>query len=77
MSVCPGSNSSAVFSNSQCNSLVGNSNGDNIADRRLLKCISSSTPGTNDHYFEVQTAAQLPDVFQVIAFKIAGRALTQ
>ncbi len=74
--VC-GSASNTVFSNSQCNSQIGNTSNDNTADRRLLKCIASSTPGTNDHYFEVPTASQLPAIFQIIAFKIAGRAITE
>jgi hypothetical protein len=52
-------------------------NTDNSADRNLLKCIASSKTSTNDHYFEVPHASDLPAIFQVIAWKIAGRALTQ
>lgn len=59
-----------------CNA-VGSPDHDNEADRRLLKCVASSTEGTNDHYFEVPTARDLPQVFQIIAWEIAGRALTQ
>jgi hypothetical protein len=52
-------------------------NTDDTADRNLLKCIASSSDDTNDHYFEVDSASELPEIFQVIAWKIAGRALTQ
>ncbi len=76
LSVC-GSNNANQFPTSSYCSGIGNTNGDNTADRRLLKCIASSTPGTNDHYFEVQTASQLPSIFEVIAFAIAGRAITE
>ncbi len=52
---------------------VGNGDHDNTADRRLLKCAASSNPGTNDHYFEVPTAVELPGVFQKIARAIGFR----
>jgi hypothetical protein len=52
---------------------IGDKDDDAIADRRLLKCIASSSSGTNDHYFEVPTASDLPDVFQQIAFDLAFR----
>lgn len=52
---------------------VGGTAHDNTADRNLLKCIASSSPGTNDHYFEVPTASQLPGVFTQIARSIAFR----
>lgn len=56
---------------------IGGTGHDNTADRNLLKCIASSTPGTNDHYFEA-TASQLVQVFQSIARQIvAERALVQ
>ena len=54
---------------------IGNNDHDDIADRRLLKCIASSTPGTNDHYFEVPNAEDLPDVFGKIAQSIAFRLI--
>lgn len=57
-----------------CNG-IGNSDHDNAADRRLLKCVASSASGTNDHYFEVATAADLPDVFGDIARAIAFRLI--
>jgi hypothetical protein len=60
--------------NDLCNpGLIGGTAHDNIADRNLLKCIASSSPGTNDHYFEVPSAQDLPDVFSQIAQEIAFR----
>ena len=59
---------------SYCNG-IGNNDSDNTADRRLLKCIASSTAGTNDHYFEVPSAGDLPDVFSQIAREIAFRLI--
>jgi Flp pilus assembly protein TadG len=49
---------------------------DDTADRRLLKCIASSTSGTNDHYIEAATSAQLQGIFQAIGAAITTR-LTQ
>jgi hypothetical protein len=57
--------------------MIGSNTHDDTANRNLLKCLASSKPGTNDHYFEVPHASDLPGIFQVIAWKIAGRALTQ
>jgi len=54
---------------------IGNTNHDDTADRRLLKCIASSTPGTNDHYFEVETAEDLPNTFATIARLIGFRLI--
>jgi hypothetical protein len=54
---------------------IGNNDPDYIADRRLLKCIASSTEGTNDHYFEVPNAEDLPNVFSTIARDIAFRLI--
>jgi len=59
---------------SYCNG-IGNANNDSTADRRLLKCIASSSPGTNDHYYEVRSSGELPAIFQAIAYEIAGRGL--
>jgi hypothetical protein len=74
--VCGSNNVNQLPTSSYCGG-IGNSSSDNTADRRLLKCVASSTPGTNDHYFEVPNATQLPEVLQVIAWKIAERALTE
>jgi Flp pilus assembly protein TadG len=54
---------------------IGNGDHDNTADQRLLKCIASSTPGTNDHYYRVPTAADLPAVFEEVARAIAFRLI--
>ncbi len=54
---------------------IGNGAADSVADPRLLKCIASSPPGTNDHFFAVATAADLPTVFQQIAHAIAFRLI--
>ncbi len=42
---------------------------------RLLKCIASSSPGTNDHYLEAQDASNLVSVFQIVAYRIAAHGL--
>jgi hypothetical protein len=59
---------------SYCNN-IGNTDHDNTADQRLLKCIASSTPGTNDHYYAVPTASDLPAIFQTIAQAISFRLI--
>ncbi len=60
---------------SYCGSDIGNSNPDTVADQRLLKCIASSSPGTNDHYFRASTATDLPGIFAEIAQQIAFRLI--
>jgi len=72
--ICGTNNPSQLPTTSYCNG-IGNSDHDNTADRRLLKCIASSTPGTNDHYFEAPSAEDLPDVFSQIAREIAFRLI--
>jgi Flp pilus assembly protein TadG len=72
--VCGTNNPSQKPTTSYCNG-IGNNDHDNTADRRLLKCIASSTIGTNDHYFEVPDAEDLPDVFSEIAREIAFRLI--
>lgn len=57
-----------------CNQ-VGTDNNGNTESRRLLKCIASSSPGTNNHYFETVDAGDLGNVFLNLAYEIAGRAL--
>jgi hypothetical protein len=70
-----------AVSEGTCNSSIGDegggSNHDNTADRRLLKCLASSEDGTNTHYFEVRDSEDLPGIFQVVAFEIASRGLTE
>jgi hypothetical protein len=63
-----------VKTTSFCNN-VGNGDTDTIANRRLLKCIASSTAGTNDHYFEVTSSSQLPSIFTNIARLIGFRLI--
>jgi hypothetical protein len=59
-----------------CNpSLIGGTSHDNTADRNLLKCLASSTPGTNDHYFEASSASDLPGIFTNIARLIGFRLI--
>lgn len=43
-------------------------------DTALLTQIAEGPPG---EYINVQEAKDLPEIFQMIAWKIAGRALTQ
>jgi hypothetical protein len=74
LGVCGTNNVHQYATTSYCSG-IGNTNDDNTADRRLLKCIASSTPGTNDHYFEVQTASDLPDTFAKIARLIGFRLI--
>jgi Flp pilus assembly protein TadG len=74
--VCGSGDPKVTPNNGYCGG-IGNGATDSVADRRLLKCMASSTPGTNDHYFEVPTAQDLPAIFQTIAFTIAGRALSE
>jgi Flp pilus assembly protein TadG len=75
-----GSTSSTVYTSNQCRTdsnggLIGNSDPDTTADQRLLKCIASSTSSTNDHFYSVPTAEDLPSVFQDIAHAIAFRLI--
>jgi hypothetical protein len=72
LNVC-GTNSPSQFATASYCSGIGNTNGDATADRRLLKCIASSTDGTNDHYFETNNATALGDIFQHVAYEIASR----
>ena len=53
--------------------LVGNADRDNVADRRLLKCIASSL----SHYVEITSASQIPDAFREIAAAIVSRGLLE
>lgn len=70
LGVCGNTNSNMCDTN-----MIGSTVHDDTADRNLNKCIASSTEGTNDHYFEVDDATDLPDVFQSIAQQIAFRII--
>lgn len=72
--VCGTNNTSQTATASYCAN-IGNSDADSISDRRLLKCIASSTPGTNDHYLESPTPGELDGVFKAVAYEIAGHGL--
>jgi hypothetical protein len=56
-------------------SMIGTNTHDNTANRNLLKCLASSSSGTNDHYFEAATAADLPGIFNNIARLIGFRLI--
>jgi len=72
--MCGGLANATVASTSYCNN-IGNGNADSTADQRLLKCIASSTAGTNNHFFNAPSAADLPQVFEDIANAIAFRLI--
>lgn len=55
--------------------IIGTTTHDNTADRNLGKCIASSTGGTNDHFFDVEDADDLPEVFENIAQQIGFRLI--
>jgi hypothetical protein len=74
--LCSGTPNSTVKSANYCSAITdSNVQSDSTSDQRLLKCIASSTPGTNDHFFSAPTAADLPDVFEDIANAIAFRLI--
>jgi len=52
---------------------VGDTTSELTANMRLAKCIASSTPGTNDHYWYSTDATTLPNIFTTIAAQIAHR----
>jgi Flp pilus assembly protein TadG len=62
-----GSSSSALCNTTMIGSTVY---GDSTSDRNLLKCIASSSSGTNDHYFETSDSADLEGIFQAIAGEV-------
>jgi hypothetical protein len=72
--VCGTDNPSQLPTDGYCSG-IGDSAHDNTADRRLLKCIASSTAGTNDHYFEALTAGDLPSIYNQIASGVASRPI--
>jgi hypothetical protein len=82
-------NDSKIYDDSNpadCNSVVdspagpiGNDTDDNDsndpANTRLLKCIASSTTGSNDHYFYANDSDELTSIFTAIANQIAHRLI--
>ncbi len=55
--------------------MIGSNTHDKYANRNLLKCLASSTPDTNDHYYEVDSAEELPGIFTRIARLIGFRLI--
>jgi Flp pilus assembly protein TadG len=66
--------SAGAFTANYCQN-IGNSNPDTVGDQRLLKCMASSSAGTNDHYFRASTSTELPGIFSAIAQAIAFRLI--
>jgi hypothetical protein len=72
---------STVYTSAQCQPFttsggqIGNTDVDNTADQRLMKCIASSAPGTNNHYYYASSASALPTIFTQIAQQIAHRLI--
>jgi hypothetical protein len=59
------------YTTAQCEAQIGNTDHDDIADERLLKCMASS----DDHYFYAATASDLPTIFSQIAKQIGHRLI--
>jgi len=64
-----------LYTDAQCNSQIGNNDHDNTADERLLKCIASSSAGSNDHYYWASSDEDLESIFVSIANQIAHRLI--
>jgi hypothetical protein len=45
------------------------------SDQQLLKYVASSTPGTDDHYFEAPSTSQIDTMFQKIGQQLGFRLL--
>jgi hypothetical protein len=73
--VCDPDTTGLTYTQAQCNSQIGNTDHDNTADERLLKCIASSAVGSNDHYYYAASASDLPGIFTQIASQIAHRLI--
>jgi hypothetical protein len=54
---------------------IGDHTHDGTGNHRLLKCISSSSQGTNDHYYFASDDDELTAIFTAIANQIAHRLL--
>jgi hypothetical protein len=72
--VCGGTPTSSTCTSGE-KALIGNNDRDEIADQRLLKCIASSSPESNNHFFYAERASDLPDIFQRIAHQIGHRLI--
>jgi hypothetical protein len=69
------SSNSTTYTQAQCDSQIGNTDSDTTADQRLLKCIASSSAGSNDHYHFANSASELTAIFTKIANQIAHRLI--
>jgi hypothetical protein len=69
------SSNSTTYTQAQCDAQIGNTDADSTADQRLMKCVASSSPTTNDHYFYASSASALPTIFTTIAQQIAHRLI--
>lgn len=56
-----------------CDSTAIGQGHDNSQDRNMLKCVASSSPGTNDHYYETSDSNELRSIFQ----RIGGAIITR
>jgi Flp pilus assembly protein TadG len=75
LGVC-GSPSTALCNSSKIGtSCSGSYCDDSLGNRNLLKCIASSSPGTNDHYFETTDPTELSSIFGNIARLIGFRLI--
>lgn len=54
---------------------IGDNTHDTTGNHRLLKCISSSSQGSNDHYYFANDDSELTGIFTKIANQIAHRLL--
>lgn len=73
-------NNATVYTAAQCKTAfyggqVGNTDKDDIADQRLMKCVASSSTGGNDHYYYTNDANDLPGIFTSIANQISHRLI--
>lgn len=67
---------------SECNTVkdivkgpIGDNSNEGEANHQLLKCMSSNTQGTNDHYFYANSESELNSIFTSIANQIAHRLI--
>jgi hypothetical protein len=56
-------------------SIIGDSLSDSQRNENLLKCLASSSSGTNDHYYYTALASDLPGIFTAIAHQIGHRLI--
>ncbi|MGE0057983.1 MAG: choice-of-anchor J domain-containing protein [Dehalococcoidia bacterium] len=64
-------NPDVEYTLAECDAQIGNTDHDNIADERLLKCMATS----EDHYYYASSASELPTIFSQIAKQIGHRLI--